>query len=85
MKTLITTSGKKFDILWIGPSFDFVLRAAVVNSTPEELHTTFCGTDEGTVLTVMDDEISNVYTGKKHWRGYDIKPEGEIVIAFDLL
>lgn len=85
MKTLTTTSGKEFDILWDGISFDYVLRFAVVNSSPEELHTVFCGTGEGRVLTVTEDEIERVYEGEKHWRGYDIKPDGEIVIAFDLL
>ena len=85
MKTLKTTSGKEFDILWDGISFDYVLRAAVVNSTPQEIHNTFCGTDEGTVITVTEDEIQRAYEGEKHWRGYDIKPDGEIVIAFDLL
>lgn len=85
MKRLITTSGKEFDILWDGISFDYALRAAVVNSSPEELHNVFCGTDEGTKITVIEDDIERVYTGEKHWRGYDIKPDGEIVISFDLL
>lgn len=85
MKELKTTSGKTFDIEWDGPSFDYVLRASVVNSTPEELHHTFCGTDEATTITVTEDGIERVYQGEKHWRGYDIKPEGNIVIAFDLL
>lgn len=85
MKELKTTNGKVFDVNWDGIAFDYTLRIAVANSTPEELHETFCGTDEGTIITVIDDGIPRVYEGEKHWRGYDIKPEGEIVIAFDLL
>ncbi len=83
MKTLKTATGKEFDILWDGVSFDYVLRFAVVNSDMDTIHQTFRDPAETATLTRIEDGIESVYTGFVGYRGFDKKMDGEIVVALN--
>lgn len=84
MNKLRTATGKEFDILWDGAStIDGALRFAVVNATLDQIHNTFKHPEETETLTRIQDGTESVYTGFTDYRGFDKKPDGEVVVALN--
>ena len=79
-----TASGKEFDSLWDGVStIDGTLRIAVVNATMAEIFTAFSDPQACSTLTRVWDGIESVYTGYTVFRGVDLQPNGEIIVALN--
>ena len=84
MYKLRTATGREFDILWDGAStIDLTLRIAVVNSDMATIFAVFSDPAETATLTRVWDGIESVYTGYTVFRGVDLKPDGEIVVALN--
>lgn len=83
MKILRTASGQEFDLLWDGVAFDGSLRLAIANADLDSIHNTFKLTSETARLTRLDDGIESVYTGFTGYRGFDLKPDGEVVVGLN--
>lgn len=83
-KTLTLASGKKFNVLWDGvSSIDGSLRIAVSGATMQDVISAF--TEPGACKKIIRtwDGIESVYTGFSVFRGVDLKPDGEIVVALN--
>lgn len=82
MQKIITATGKEFSISWCGPStIDFALRFAIPDGDMAEIFATFTNPEETATLTHVFDEHETVFTGYTKFKGVDLKPDGEIVVA----
>jgi len=83
-KTITTATGKVFTILWDGVAIiDGALRIAIIGATMLDLFTVFSNPAETATLTRSWDGIESVYTGYTIFKGIDLKPDGEIVVALN--
>lgn len=82
MQKIITSNGKEFQIEWCGPStIDFALRFEIVNSSMQEILSTFTNPSETLTLTHEFDEQRTVFRGYTQFKGVDLKPSGSVVVA----
>ena len=84
MIILRTNSNKEYPIEWIGiADFDGCLRFEVVDAADRvpELFAAFSDPAETETLTRVFDEDERVFTGFTGFKGMDLKPSGNLVIA----
>lgn len=82
MQKVTTATGKEFNVEWCGrATIDFALRFEVVNSTMDNILSTFTNPVETAKLTHIFDENRAVYTGFTKFKGVDLKPSGNVVVA----
>lgn len=84
MQKVITSSGKEFVVSWCGQStLDMALRFSVPGGNMIDLFQTFTDQEETQTLTHFFDEETIIYTGFTVFKGVDLKPDGEIVVALN--
>jgi len=84
MIILRTNSQKEYPIEWIGiADFDGCLRFEVTDAADRmpELFAAFSDPNETETLTRVFDEDERVFTGFTRFKGMDLKPSGNLVIA----
>ncbi len=84
MIILRTNSNKEYPIEWIGiADFDGCLRFEVADAADRmpELFAAFTDPAETETLTRVFDEDERVFTGFTGFKGMDLKPSGNLVIA----
>ena len=84
MITLQTAAGKSFPIEWVGiADFDGCLRFEVTAAADHmpELFAVFSDPRETETLTRVFDEDERVFTGYTGFKGMDLKPSGNVVVA----
>ena len=84
MIILRTNSNKEYPIEWIGVAdFDGCLRFEIADAADrmQELFAAFSDPQETETLTRVFDEDERVFTGFTRFKGMDLKPSGNLVIA----
>lgn len=84
MIILRTNSNKEYPIEWIGVAdFDGCLRFEIADAADrmQELFAAFSDPQETETLTRVFDEDERVFTGFTGFKGMDLKPSGNVVIA----
>jgi len=82
MQKIITATGKEYQVEWCGVStIDFALRFEVVNSTMDNILSTFMNPVETARLTHIFDENTALYTGFTKFKGVDLKPNDAVVVS----
>lgn len=84
MQKIITNKQTEIAINWCGPStIDLALRFGVPDGNMMELIQVFTNPEETSTLTHQFDEHETVFTGYTIFKGVDLKPDGEIVVALN--
>lgn len=84
MQRIRTATGKEIIVNWCGVStIDFALRFGVPNGNMMELIRIFTNPEETQTLIHLFDEEEIVHTGFTIFKGVDLKPDGEIVVALN--
>ena len=84
MQKVRTASGKEFNVNWCGQAtLDLALRFGVPDGNMTELFQTFTSPAETQTLIHLFDEEEIVFTGFTIFKGVDLKPDGEIVVALN--
>lgn len=82
MQSIVTAKNKKFDVKWCGLStIDLALRFEVIDSTMQDVLTTFTDAKETIAVTHVFDERKTVYRNYTVFKGVDMKPNGSLVVA----
>ena len=82
MQKITTATGKTFSINWCGPStIDMALRFAVSGSDIGTVFQVFTDPAETAELTHTFDERETTFHGFTFFKGVNIQPDGEIVVA----
>lgn len=84
MQKIITATGKELTVNWCGVStIDFTLRFGTSDWSMAELFQVFTNQEETSTLIHMFDSYETKYEDYTVFRGVDLKPDGEIVVALN--